>query len=343
MAPPNLLLGSRRKRPLARTPKTVSIMCPPGRSVIFGHHFTSIAGTGPIVGPAIAVFWGWLPALLWILFGCVFIGAVHDFGALVGFPSFPGRIHRRRRRTHDFPHAHDSSSFLILFLSLTVVIGIFGLVIAVIFAQYPQTVLGVWISMPLAVCAGLLDLPERRPSPVSYLWPPCLPSISASFSGSGIFPLPSAACRSSRDPKPPTSKASVPPWSCGPSSCWSTASLPASCPSEILLQPRDYINSQAIVRGALFLLSWPASSSPAPNWPPPPTWLIRSALRPSSPSSSLPSPAAPSPDSTALSPREPPPNNSTARPTPNTSATRRHVARGRLGRAGHSGLLRGTR
>ena len=38
---------------------------PTRRAVIFGHHFTSIAGTGPIVGPAIAVFWGWLPALLW--------------------------------------------------------------------------------------------------------------------------------------------------------------------------------------------------------------------------------------------------------------------------------------
>ena len=38
---------------------------PTRKSVIFGHHFTSIAGTGPIVGPAIAVFWGWLPALLW--------------------------------------------------------------------------------------------------------------------------------------------------------------------------------------------------------------------------------------------------------------------------------------
>ena len=40
---------------------------PTGRHVIFGHHFTSIAGTGPIVGPAIAVFWGWLPALLWVV------------------------------------------------------------------------------------------------------------------------------------------------------------------------------------------------------------------------------------------------------------------------------------
>ena len=45
---------------------------PTKKEVIFGHHFTSIAGTGPIVGPAIAVFWGWLPALLWVVLGSVF-------------------------------------------------------------------------------------------------------------------------------------------------------------------------------------------------------------------------------------------------------------------------------
>ena len=56
---------------------------PTKKEVIFGHHFTSIAGTGPIVGPAIAVLWGWLPALLWVIFGSIFIGAVHDFGSLV--------------------------------------------------------------------------------------------------------------------------------------------------------------------------------------------------------------------------------------------------------------------
>ena len=56
---------------------------PTRRSIIFGHHITSIAGTGPIVGPAIAVMWGWLPALLWVFFGAIFVGAVHDFGSLV--------------------------------------------------------------------------------------------------------------------------------------------------------------------------------------------------------------------------------------------------------------------
>jgi len=56
---------------------------PTNKHILFGHHFTSIAGLGPIVGPAVAVIWGWVPAVLWVLFGSIFIGAVHDFGALV--------------------------------------------------------------------------------------------------------------------------------------------------------------------------------------------------------------------------------------------------------------------
>ncbi len=56
---------------------------PTRRGVVFGHHFTSIAGTGPIVGPAIGIIWGWVPAVVWICFGSIFMGAVHDFGALI--------------------------------------------------------------------------------------------------------------------------------------------------------------------------------------------------------------------------------------------------------------------
>src|SRR5688572_19363121 len=55
---------------------------PTNKHVLFGHHFTSVAGAAPIVGPAIAVFWGWLPALLWITIGTIFAAGVHDFGAI---------------------------------------------------------------------------------------------------------------------------------------------------------------------------------------------------------------------------------------------------------------------
>ena len=56
---------------------------PARKGIIFGHHYTSIAGTGPIVGPAIGIIWGWLPAVLWVTLGCILMGAVHDFGTLV--------------------------------------------------------------------------------------------------------------------------------------------------------------------------------------------------------------------------------------------------------------------
>ncbi len=58
---------------------------PTPRAIVFGHHFTSIAGTGPIVGPAIGVIWGWLPALLWVLLGSIFVGAASSGRVCGGF------------------------------------------------------------------------------------------------------------------------------------------------------------------------------------------------------------------------------------------------------------------
>jgi carbon starvation protein len=129
---------------------------PSKRSLVFGHHFTSIAGTGPIVGPAIAVFWGWLPALLWVVFGSIFIGAVHDFGALVVSLRNRGQTVGEIAGRLISPRA--KLLFLItLFFALTIVLAIFGLVIAAIFLKYPESVLGVWISLPLAILVGFIS------------------------------------------------------------------------------------------------------------------------------------------------------------------------------------------
>ena len=127
---------------------------PSKKSMVFGHHFTSIAGTGPIVGPAIAVFWGWLPALLWVVFGSIFIGAVHDFGALVVSLRNRGQTVGEIAGRMISPRAKLLFLFA-LFFALTVVLAIFGLVIAVIFQKYPESVLAVWISLPIAVVFGL--------------------------------------------------------------------------------------------------------------------------------------------------------------------------------------------
>ena len=55
---------------------------PTNRYVLWGHHFTSVAGAAPIVGPAIAVYWGWVPAVVWVVLGTIFFAGVHDMGAL---------------------------------------------------------------------------------------------------------------------------------------------------------------------------------------------------------------------------------------------------------------------
>ncbi len=128
---------------------------PTKKSIVFGHHFTSIAGTGPIVGPAIAVFWGWLPALLWVLIGSIFIGAVHDFSALVISLRNRGQTVGEIAGRVISPRAKLLFLF-ILFFALTIVLAIFGLVIAIIFKMYPGTVLPVWISLPIAIAIGVL-------------------------------------------------------------------------------------------------------------------------------------------------------------------------------------------
>lgn len=127
---------------------------PTKKEVIFGHHFTSIAGTGPIVGPAIAVFWGWLPALLWVVLGSVFIGAVHDFGALVVSLRNRGQSVGEVAGRMIGPRA-KFLFLIVLFMGLTIVLAVFGLVIALIFSLYPESVLSVWVEIPLAVAIGI--------------------------------------------------------------------------------------------------------------------------------------------------------------------------------------------
>ena len=127
---------------------------PTPRSIIFGHHFTSIAGTGPIVGPAIAVMWGWLPALLWVVFGSIFVGAVHDFGSLVV------SLRNKGQSVGDIAGTVISSRTRILFLAvlllgLTVVLAIFGLVIAAVFRMYPAAIFPCFVQIPIAISIGI--------------------------------------------------------------------------------------------------------------------------------------------------------------------------------------------
>lgn len=126
---------------------------PTKKSILFGHHFTTIAGAAPIVGPAIAVIWGWLPALLWVVIGAIFMGAVHDFGSLMISTRNKGRT--IGRITEDLIGPRARGLFLILiFFALLIVLAVFALVIAVLFKNYPATVIPVWIEMPIAIALG---------------------------------------------------------------------------------------------------------------------------------------------------------------------------------------------
>ena len=126
---------------------------PTKKEIIFGHHFTSIAGTGPIVGPAIAVIWGWVPAMIWIFVGSIMMGAVHDFGALILSMRNQGKSVSEITAKYINPRT-KLFFFVVLFLNLLIVTAIFGLVIAVIFNMYPASVLPVWLEVPLAMALG---------------------------------------------------------------------------------------------------------------------------------------------------------------------------------------------
>ena len=123
------------------------------RSILFGHHYVTIAGAGPIVGPAVAVTWGWLPALLWVVFGAVLIGAVHDLGALVLSARNQGRSIGDLCAEILSPRVR--LLFLIfIFLALWVVLAVFAFVIASLFVARPESILAVWIEIPLAILVG---------------------------------------------------------------------------------------------------------------------------------------------------------------------------------------------
>ncbi|MDR2439989.1 MAG: carbon starvation protein A [Planctomycetaceae bacterium] len=208
---------------------------PTNRYVIFGHHFTAIAGTGPIVGPTIAVIWGWLPALLWVIFGSIFIGAVHDFTALVL------SLRNKGRSLGDIAGTVLSPSAKLLFLILltfilAVVIAVFGNVIASTFKDYPQSVMPTVFSIPVAMLLGLVIYRYG----ISLFWASL---VSIFILGITVFFSVSYPVFSFHMPSFESVHASL-----NPTMLW-TWVLFIYCyfasvlPVWLLLQPRDYVNS----------------------------------------------------------------------------------------------------
>ncbi|WP_018968565.1 carbon starvation CstA family protein [Rubritalea marina] len=206
---------------------------PTKKGIVFGHHFTSIAGTGPIVGPALAVMWGWLPALIWVLVGSIFIGAVHDFGALVVSMRNQGKTVGDIAGDVITPRVR-TLFLLILAVALSIVLAIFGLVIAVVFRSFPQSITPCLIQIPLAIAIGFfvhrrglnILIPSIASLAIMYL--------SVAFGNVGFLE---------------SWNSTLAAW---PIMTWVTTLLAYSyvasvLPVWVLLQPRDYINSLQLI------------------------------------------------------------------------------------------------
>lgn len=124
--------------------------------ILFGHHFASIAGAGPILGPVIAcMVWGWLPAAIWIVVGSIFLGAVHDFSSLMASLRLKGKS------MADVAESVMSYQAKLIFgafiwLSLILVVAVFAAVAGKTLATTPQVVIPTFGLIFVAIFVGVL-------------------------------------------------------------------------------------------------------------------------------------------------------------------------------------------
>lgn len=203
---------------------------PTNRHIVFSHHFISVAGAAPIVGPAVAVFWGWGPALAWILLGTVFAAGVHDFGSLVvsvrhrarSIGTLAGEVIGPRSRT---------LFLIIIFFLLTMVNAVFAVVIANLFVGYPEAVLPVLVTIPLAIAVGQIVYKRRTTALVPSLI--ALALVYVCIPLGVLFPIDI------------TGSAEM--LGLTPNTVWVVllfvyAFIASRIPVWMLLQPRDYVN-----------------------------------------------------------------------------------------------------
>ena len=126
---------------------------PTNKYVLWGHHFTSVAGAAPIVGPAVAVIWGWLPAFLWVTIGTVFFAGMHDMGAL--WASVRNRGQSIGALSGRYIGARGRNLFLVvIFLLLLMVNAAFAVVIANLLIATPSAVIPTWGALLVALLVG---------------------------------------------------------------------------------------------------------------------------------------------------------------------------------------------
>lgn len=200
---------------------------PAHRMVLFGHHFSSIAGAGPIIGPALAMCWGWLPALLWVWLGNVFIGAIHDYLALMASMRYDGKS--VQFVASDLISKRTGRAFYwIVFFLLVLVVAAFATVISTMFAKTPE-IAGASIYVTIAaIILGLLIYRVKMNLPAATV-------IGIALLAVGIW-------LGTKTPVP----ASFETWLVV---LFAYIIIAASIPVNILLQPRDYLNSWLLYFG----------------------------------------------------------------------------------------------
>ncbi|HPE68619.1 MAG TPA: carbon starvation protein A [Thermotogota bacterium] len=219
---------------------------PTSRRILFGHHFTSIAGSGPIVGPALAVIWGWLPATLWVVFGSIFMGALQDFAVLLISARNKGAS--VGELTRKFLNPHLGRAFHLLIQAyLWTLLAVFTMIMAILFNLYPQAVLPIWLEIPIALFLAYQVHTKKRSARV---W--ALVSIGLMFLSIWLGQLFPIAIFS-------TAGSQVISWAWILFVYLFFASI---TPVHWLLQPRDFINSHELLILMAFLVGGILFSQP---------------------------------------------------------------------------------
>jgi carbon starvation protein len=148
-----LVLDDRRRTP-AHVHEDGHNYVPSPKWVLFGHHFAAIAGAGPLVGPTLAAQFGFAPGLLWILFGAVLAGCVHDLVVLVASIRHDGRSLADIARTEVSGFAGLVAMFAVLLILLVTLAGL-GIVVVNALAHSPWGVFTIGCTIPIAVFMGL--------------------------------------------------------------------------------------------------------------------------------------------------------------------------------------------
>ncbi|MFZ5827903.1 MAG: carbon starvation protein A [Bacillota bacterium] len=207
---------------------------PTNKHVLWGHHFTSVAGTGPIVGPVIALYFGWLPALIWVLVGSVFFSGIHDFGTLWLSVRHKGKS--VGTLVENLIGARAKALFqLLIFFLLLLVNAVFALIIANLFMAFPGSVIPIWIEVPIAMAVGYWVYRRKG----GLLWP----SIGA------LATLYAFVLVGNQMPITMPAFGGLEPRITWMAIIFVYAAFAAGLPVWLLLQPRDFINSHQLFVG----------------------------------------------------------------------------------------------